>query len=393
MDSIFGVSWEDLGPEHIDAFLADSTEEPITWEAKGREQPRRDTVRKHACGFANRIGGFLIVGAEQDAEGSWSAPGVAFDVDEPALWLEEVIRALRPAPAGEAKAWPRADGRKLAVLRVQPVAQPPCMTPGGTIYERVSGQTVPVTDPAALNRLFGRGEAALELADKHAHQAAIHLMLRPPIGVTPEVVLSIGIAAVGQPDDAAFAPFRPSFYRRLVESAERDLQPNAVLSGVPGFRTHAIASTDQEALMVALEGRHAHWFAAATRNCAVGVAHSVPDVTNREEARGSLTTLLAECLPRAWRFAADRLRDLGGRDLAHLQVRLDPHHRVAESLLVGNDPLMNAVRDDVRDIEVHRVVAIDHPTDDDLASVVRDLRRGLGYLDLEPEEEPPGTPG
>jgi hypothetical protein len=73
MRDFFDVSWDDLSLAHVERFLADAGDEGINWEAKA-EQPdagggagrrlRVESVRKAVCGFANQLGGVLILGAD-----------------------------------------------------------------------------------------------------------------------------------------------------------------------------------------------------------------------------------------------------------------------------------------------------------------------------------------
>src|SRR5204863_102972 len=87
--------------------------------------------------------------------------GITPPSEEPELWIGQVLRSLEPAPRHVPKAWRRDDGRVVAVVWVDPVDAPRCMTPQGQIYERVWGETLPVRDPARLDALFRRGRGLL----------------------------------------------------------------------------------------------------------------------------------------------------------------------------------------------------------------------------------------
>src|SRR6266850_6401943 len=90
--TIFGVSWDELEPQDVAAFLADAEDEALRWESKGGGgRPNPGSVRKAVCGFANSRGGYLIIGADR-RDGAWSVDGVDFGVDEPGTWLDSVIR-------------------------------------------------------------------------------------------------------------------------------------------------------------------------------------------------------------------------------------------------------------------------------------------------------------
>jgi hypothetical protein len=84
--------------------------------------------------------------------------------DEPGTWVDDVVETIRPRPKTDSRVWELDDDCAVAVVQVEPVAVPPCMTAGGQIYERTSGKTVRVTDPLVLARLNERGTAATQTA-------------------------------------------------------------------------------------------------------------------------------------------------------------------------------------------------------------------------------------
>jgi hypothetical protein len=171
---LFDVAWDALELDNVRAFLSDAGEESVTWEAKADDDDQRaraagqepgrlgkQTIRKAVCGLANQIGGYVIVGARRaKASDPWQLPGVTGpNIDEPEGWLRTVIseHGVNPVPMHDVKAWPLGDGAFAAVIAVEPVVRPPCMTAQGHIYERVSGDTKRVTDAAMLARLFDCG--------------------------------------------------------------------------------------------------------------------------------------------------------------------------------------------------------------------------------------------
>jgi hypothetical protein len=148
MINLFDVRWAALELADVRAFLeGDTGEEGVTWEAKAddeRGRLRPDSLAKASCGLANQVGGFVLIGAKQEKKGGpWSLPGITLPRDEPTLWIGKIIRGLNPTPRHEAKPWMLDDGRLVAVVWVDPVDEPPCMTRRGQVYERVSGETIP----------------------------------------------------------------------------------------------------------------------------------------------------------------------------------------------------------------------------------------------------------
>jgi predicted HTH transcriptional regulator len=150
MPSFFGTPWSVLSEEDVVGFLADAGDEGLLWEAKDGAEPRRDSVRKAVCGLANAQGGFLIIGAERAAGVAWNLAGVEFGSSEPATWLSSVIAdGLSPLPSFDVRVFRRPNDRSAAVVAVEPLAAAPCMTTSGVVYQRVTGQTLPVTDNAS----------------------------------------------------------------------------------------------------------------------------------------------------------------------------------------------------------------------------------------------------
>jgi Schlafen, AlbA_2 len=176
----FGTPWNELAAGHVETFLADAGDEGLTWEAKGREEPHRDSVRKAVCGMANSSGGFLIVGAERGAGRVWTLRGVQFRSDEPGTWLSSLITSgLNPVPPFDVKVFDRDTGRKAAIIGVEPVIVPPCITASGAVYQRASGQTLPVVDQRVLAELYGRGRAVREQAQTLALRASERALQEP----------------------------------------------------------------------------------------------------------------------------------------------------------------------------------------------------------------------
>jgi hypothetical protein len=64
------VPWEQLVLEDLRAFFAHAGDEGLTWEAKGTELIHRKEIRRHACGFANQLGGYLILVFLAEAAGA-----------------------------------------------------------------------------------------------------------------------------------------------------------------------------------------------------------------------------------------------------------------------------------------------------------------------------------
>jgi Putative DNA-binding domain len=212
--TFFGVPWPELDLEHVESFLANAGGEPLLWESKGTDFPRPDSIAKHVCGFANAIdGGYLLLGFERVGD-QWKASGFDFPGDDPPVWVSDVVGTLRPRPRIDVRDW-RTAKKRAAVVRVAPAAEPPCMTRGGQVFERVSGATIPVRDPGDLRRLYARGEAASAQAEVSALAAAAFVETLEP-SAPPYLVIGLGLSQVGHPPDISSRLFTPSFVEKVI---------------------------------------------------------------------------------------------------------------------------------------------------------------------------------
>jgi hypothetical protein len=233
---LFDAAWEHLDQADVERFLRDAGDEGVTWEAKGAspkgESPHPESLRKAACGLANQIGGYLIVGANQTAVG-WRLEGIAQPAEEPVLWLGQILRGLQPTPRFQV-AGPFAVGeeRIALVARIEPVAISPCMTPQGRIYERVSGETLPVQDPTLLERLFRRGEQTRSRAEHFARRAAERAIDLPDWIPERSVSLCVGLSSVGHAtEDISSRLFTEATHDLLVKGIwelHGDVQPISI---------------------------------------------------------------------------------------------------------------------------------------------------------------------
>ncbi len=245
MQQFFDRPWDSLDVESVRRFLADADDEGVLWEAKGTRVPHRDSVRKAVCGFANSLGGYLILGAERRNNASWELTGLQFRHPEPGTWVGSLIAAgVSPLPVFDSKQFELGDGRQAVVVQVEPVAVPPCMTASGVVYQRVSGQTLPVTDQRVLADLLEKGATARGLHSGRAHRRASRW--REPAGLVkrvrnPVVYEQLRDAVVGVP-----LGFLAS--KQLERIGRRD-----IATGIERCREQLIRHRKQRGL---LEGRH-----------------------------------------------------------------------------------------------------------------------------------------
>jgi Putative DNA-binding domain len=326
---LFGVGWDQLEQTHVEHFLERAGEEGVTWEAKGaRDADDRlhpDSLRKAACGLANQIGGYLIIGASR-CDGQWALNGIPKPADEPALWLGQILRGLQPVPRFEVSApFDVGDGKVALVAKIEPVAVPPCMTSHGRIYERVSGETLPVEDPDLLDRLFRRGEHARSRAEHFALRAAARAIDLPDWSPQRSVSICVGLASVGREvDDISSRLFTEPTHEMIVKGIWElitEPRPQAVdvhpvqdsYRGIADSGGNLHFGTDGETVIGVIRSTlfvQANWDGSA----AVGVwsADDLPPDLTQPEA------VIAKC----WRQAATIVEHLGGYGPAYLNVRV-----------------------------------------------------------------------
>jgi hypothetical protein len=321
VESIFGVPWEDLTLEAVEAFVTDAGDEGLTWEAKGTERPHPGSVRRHVCAFANSTGGFFIVGASRESEpGPWRIDPVEFVGDEPGPWFSKVIRnGLKPVPWYDVKEWKR-DGKRVAVVNVDPVAEPPCMTTSGEVFMRVSGESPRVDDPATLRRLYEQGEARVAEAEREALRAAELSPGEYREFDPPYMRLRLAFAPTGRAGDIGARLFTKSFVGRLRDVLES--LPAAPLFPYQRYSDLGI-SMSQDAVVVREQSdeNRQRWTIRAAWNGSVAVYLDVlPDP--KSAARLYATAVFADAVRPAAAAEATLVKGLGGYGRAHVVLRV-----------------------------------------------------------------------
>lgn len=366
MQAIFGVTWDRLDVTALERFLETAEDESLLWEAKGGgEPPSAQSIQKHVCGFANSLGGYLILGADRREPG-WELTGVDFGQREPATWIGNCIGALRSAPAFDVKLL-RVDDRQAAVIRVETAPVPPAMTANGTVYERVVGATVPVTEPLVLLDLTNRGRELRDVARETARSHALDLLRSPPerrpLREYPQhpPALTLALRAVGPPPDIAERPFRQSFFSTL-----RDRGSERLRDAGP-FTPLVNAAVSQTASWLTVDGFHSSWIAFAHRDGTIVLGRG----NDRDEDHLPSLTRDNGPLEVAWTLAADLLGELGCEGAAHLCVAVD-----------GSRPGFRGVDGEVI---VEREATVEAPDRAAFMSVCRELHRATGEVELEPE--------
>jgi schlafen family protein len=399
MIELFRVPWSRVDLPDVRAFLDEAQDdEGVTWEAKAddddaRKRPEGEepgrlharTLHKAVSALANQLGGYLLLGARWDkTERRWLLPGFVSPEPEAKTWLVNVLRNLRPVPRFDPRTWHLDGDRWVAVIQVDPVDEPPCMTPLGHVYERVSGRSVRVTDPALLDQLIRRGRGRRDAAQVFAERAANVAMERPEWRSTWSVKLAVAMAPVGrETDNISSRLFVPSFGTALIAALHR-FAPD-------GERDTVTEQSSLSATSVSSRGRDwsrcvlsAHWNGAVVASAAFSVG---------EVPAGSIA--FDEFVAPACRAVVPLVARLGGYGPAHLTLvarrapkptdgMIDGRFVAAEqqpqppSGFFGKLPEGNGT-------VIGRWVSVDEPSGDVLASIRRELERAAGRASFEPE--------
>jgi hypothetical protein len=382
MWDLFGIAWNALEMEDVGRFLADADDEPLLWEAKGDTLDPHH-VRKTVCGFANSVeGGYLILGASKTAAtGQWKLDGMDFK-EEPRPWIQKIVResGLRPVPVVDAHAWSTSKRRHVAVVRVDPIAVPPCVC-RGTVYERVSGATMPVKEPIRLAELYERGRGAHMRGQTVADAAARRLIALPShqkIDRPEFPQLALGLATVAYKPDISSRLFTETFVRSIRSVIATTLGADDT-SGPP--------IVTQQALQIDAVPRSmmmdTAWIVRADWDGGVGVYYGW-----REDDLYHIESYLPQVLAKAWPAALelvaalpDRASDpetLGGYGPFYVTIMAAGGHfpanegkegRLADLRLVQRGPFFT-----------------DPGPANQLPGIERELRRSIGQWAYEPDE-------
>jgi hypothetical protein len=374
--TIFGVPWHELELDHVWQFLVDAGPEPLYWEAKGRELSRAE-VRLQVCGFANsHEGGFLILGASETNAG-WDLSGLSFPTDPP-TWVSEVVGngSVSPYPDGlDTRAFRVADDRWIAVTRIPPVATPPCNT-AGRVYERVSGRTIPVTEPLRLASLFERGDQARARAEIGANGAAVEALRRGlsrPNHADTHIQFGLALAAAG---------YRPNISARLFSQRYEEDVISIITTGLArdsfGHPDGPVVYRDvsQDSRLFETNPQHRMgdaWSVKITWDGVVGI-NWVQAVTHTR-----VETVVEGPVRRAWAAADEMLDGVGARGGRHLRLT------VAGAMFPPNPSDQPQWRADLPTLPmVSRGPLRPRTSEMVLSSIARELNRSIGSMEYEP---------
>jgi hypothetical protein len=346
--TIFGVRSEDLRLGDLERFLADAGPEPLLWEAKGIEA-NPGTLRKQVCGFANsHDGGYLIIGASQGDDRSWTLDGVEFPGGEPPTWVANVVGSggVSPYPDGlDTKSLATPAGRYVAVVRVPASPTPPCNA-HGTVYERVSGKTISVREPLRLAALFARGDQARQEARAKANEAARSMLsaaneLEGRYGPR-QPQFGIGLAASGYLPGLEARVFSRSFEARVFACLD-GLDHGPLMPGSGPMRELAVT---QDSRRFVSEGNTRplgrSWVVRANRDGAIGLCWTM--MAFDPSGADIVHSVIEEPVRQAWTAADDLLDALKAQGERYLQLAMGDGAVQSNSRDWRSAPQMQSVR-------------------------------------------------
>jgi hypothetical protein len=257
-------------------------------------------------------------------------------------------------------------GKHLAIVEVHPIAIPPCFT-HGTVYERVSGRTVPVKDPTQLADLYKRGIFALDSSRNAAADAAT-AVIEDPLLTVNEVDgprLAVAVSATSHPPDIGSRLFSEDYEEAMIAIVKKHLIPPR--NNLPDWIGKSLLTGfEQSNRYVNCEDMHTF---ATPRFWHVRVIWSGTVVVHN--AMGAERVFAGhyarEIIDDAWIAATELLDALGGTGPTHTEFRIE-----------GGMALLGSNGKPMPQIEMSRG-PLDSPPEELLfASVERELRRATG---------------
>ena len=318
--------------------------------------------------------------------GAWKTSGVQLPA-EPGLWIDQAMAGLHPTPIYERKHWEIDGGLVVAVVRVEPIAQTPCMADEGQVFERVLSESKKVTDPIRLAELIARGRAAQEQAELAAGIAATELFQHPDLVSERSVWIGVGLSSTNYLPDISARLFHSGFPAHV---AKRFNERAIVETGLspPSDMHRSIA---QDHVEFSFGGPAILWLIRVHWSGRIGVAMAL---AGNPVSHLSLFDALA--VP-AWKLAADLSEHVGayGDTRVHLavkrQTRAEAEARPIGTKVPGSTPPSSTLYARLPP-EVHLKrpwpPVPEGPSDELIGSMQRELMRSAGLWIHEGEPDP-----
>lgn len=156
MIEINNIEWNRLKEEDIELFLTSKeldNDENFFFEFK-QDDIRNEKLVKEVTAFANTFGGFVFLGVSDDKT-----------IQGCSQWNEErIVSVLRdcitPIPDFAIRKFDFEAG-SIYVVRVEEGSRPPYITNTGSVFERVSSESVKITQSDKLNQLYSKSKDSI----------------------------------------------------------------------------------------------------------------------------------------------------------------------------------------------------------------------------------------
>lgn len=154
MVNINGKEWDKLESLDIETLMAEQDfEESFYFEFKD-DRTASKKIAKEVSAFANTFGGYIFIGITDDKK-----------IEGCTDWNEQRIHttihdSITPTPSFDVKKFTCSDGI-VFVIKIEEGAEPPYITSGGHIYERLSSSSQPIKDSSKLSQIYSKREQQL----------------------------------------------------------------------------------------------------------------------------------------------------------------------------------------------------------------------------------------
>lgn len=149
MININGKQWNNLRLKDVEKFLKTIDDDETFFIEFKSEDIRNAKLTKEISAFANSFGGYIFLGVDNykniiGCSNKWSE-----------LKINTIIcNGISPTPQFDIKKFKIDDCKNLFIIKVEEGTNPPYITNGGQIYQRVSSSSDQIKDSYTLNNLY-----------------------------------------------------------------------------------------------------------------------------------------------------------------------------------------------------------------------------------------------
>ncbi len=205
MVNINGKEWDKLEPLDIETLMAEQDfEESFYFELKD-DRTTSKKIAKEVSAFANTFGGYIFIGITDDKK-----------IEGCTDWNEQRIHttihdSITPTPSFDVKKFTCSDGI-VYIIKVEEGAEPPYITSGGQIFERVSSSSQPIKDSSKLSQIYSKREQQLSNMERKITIAPLEKNVNNIYGY-----IDIGFVVVPSNRQAAIDIFNKADLKEIIK--------------------------------------------------------------------------------------------------------------------------------------------------------------------------------